>query len=156
MAPKPKYKLWEGLHLAVALALRAIDEIRELARLPGPKGEQGERGADGMGFDDLEFSFDGERTLTARFRRGEDVKEIHIRFPNVLDAGVYREGPDYVRGDGVTYAGCFWIAQKDLPQGKPDSGNGDWRLAVKKGRDGKDADSPKRGGGGGDVSVSGR
>jgi Collagen triple helix repeat (20 copies) len=56
----------------------------------------------------------------------------------VIDRGVYREGEKYAKGDGVTWGGSFWIAQKDTDS-KPDSADGSWRLAVKRGRDGADA-----------------
>ena len=39
-------------------------------------------------------------------------------------------------GDGTTWGGSFWIAQGETGE-KPDTGKG-WRLAVKKGRDGRD------------------
>ena len=44
----------------------------------------------------------------------------------------------YVRGDAVTWGGSLWIAQKET-SAKPDSPESGFRLAVKKGRDGKDA-----------------
>lgn len=62
------------------------------------------------------------------------VKEFHVPF--VIDRGVYREGQEYKAGDGVTWARNYWIATKDTTA-KPDFG-GDFRLAVKGGRDGKD------------------
>jgi hypothetical protein len=63
----------------------------------------------------------------------------------VIDRGVWREGQEYKAGDGVTWAGSYWIAQKDT-SAKPDSGDG-FRLAVKRGRDGKSADAVKLAGG---------
>ncbi len=57
-----------------------------------------------------------------------------------LDAGVYQAGKkDYEAGDGVTYGGSWWIAQMDRPSEAPGKVEGEWRLAVKRGRDGKDA-----------------
>lgn len=53
-----------------------------------------------------------------------------------------RQGVKYLEGDGVTWGGSFWIAQKDTAT-KPDGG--EWRLAVKKGRDGKDGLAGERG-----------
>lgn len=61
-------------------------------------------------------------------------EEMHIPF--VIDKGVFKEGTEYKAGDGVTWARNYWIAQKDTDQ-KPDFG-GDFRLAVKGGRDGRD------------------
>lgn len=98
-------------------------------------GEDGDPGKDGLGFDDLDVSYDGEKTVTLKFTQGERVKEFAFTMPVVIDRGVYRDGSEYKAGDGVTWGGSFWIAQKDT-SAKPDAGD-DWRLSVKRGRDGK-------------------
>lgn len=43
----------------------------------------------------------------------------------------------YQRGMAVTHDGCLWIARAET-RAKPGT-NDDWQLAVKRGRDGKDA-----------------
>ncbi len=96
----------------------------------------GKDGENGLGFDDLDALYDGEKTVTLKFSRGEKVKEFKFTLPVVIDRGIYAEGKDYMAGDGVTWGGSFWIAQKDTAS-KPGEG-GDWRLSVKKGRDGRD------------------
>ena len=63
-------------------------------------------------------------------------KSATFSMPVVLDAGYYREGDAYEKGDGVTFGGSYWIAQS-LTRTKPEIGNDEWRLAVKKGRDAK-------------------
>lgn len=98
-------------------------------------GKDGDPGNDGLGFDDLDAAYDGEKTITLTFMRGERVKEFAFTMPVVIDRGVYRDGSEYKAGDGVTWGGSFWIAQKDT-SAKPDAGD-DWRLSVKRGRDGK-------------------
>lgn len=112
----------------------------------GDPGQDGKDGADGLGFDDLEVVHDGLRTFTFRFAKGEKVKEFPFTLPVVLDCGVFKAGETYAAGDGVTWGGSFWIAQKDTTD-KPGEGDG-WRLSVKKGRDGKDgivkAEKPKQ------------
>ena len=60
-----------------------------------------------------------------------------LTLPVPLDRGVYLESKVYQRGDGVTFGGSWWIAQKDAPEGKPGT-SPDWRLACKRGRDGAD------------------
>lgn len=100
--------------------------------IPRPKD-----GLDAVGFDDLDLVEKPEGVFL-EFTRGEKVKSF--RLPVVIDRGVYKEGSVYRKGDGVTWAGSFWIAQGDA-NGRPDAGNDEWRLAVKKGRDGKDAQS---------------
>lgn len=82
---------------------------------------------------DLQLKEDG-RTVVFSFSDGEREMVREVTLPVVIDAGVYRSERGYARGDGVTFGGSFWIAQKDAP-GKPGESEG-WRLAVKKGRDG--------------------
>lgn len=115
--------------------LRMVKEAVDA--VPKPK-----NGMDGFGFDDLTVEFDGERTALLKFVKGEKAKEFPIVLPMVIDRGVFKEGNEYVRGDGVTWGGSFWIAQKQTRQ-KPGEGDG-WRLAVKKGRDGKEVVSLPR------------
>lgn len=111
---------------------------RAVDRIPRPAdGKDGRDGSDGLGFDDLSVEQNSERGAVVRFARGSQVKEFQLSFPVVLDRGVYKAESDYQRGDAVTWGGSLWIAQKDAPGDKPGEGDG-WRLAVKKGRDGKD------------------
>lgn len=100
---------------------------------PGMKGTDGRDGADGLGFDDLDL-VEREKGLMLRFARGDAVKEYPL--PVVIDQGVWREG-SYAKGSGTSWAGSFWIAQRDTSD-KPDTPESGWRLAVKRGRDGKD------------------
>lgn len=111
--------------------MKAIEtQVKEaVAAIPKPQD-----GKDGVGFDDMRME-EREDGCFLVFERGETVKEFRV--PVVIDRGVYSAGRLYRRGDGVTWAGSFWIAQEDTTE-KPDTGKG-WRLAVKKGRDGKDA-----------------
>jgi hypothetical protein len=61
-----------------------------------------------------------------------------VRTSSVLDRGVWREA-SFEKGDGVSYAGSFFIAQRDTQPGeKPEDGSNAWRLAVKRGRNGQD------------------
>lgn len=119
---------------------RAADVLqRSIDRLPKPAdGKDGRDGADGFSLDDLQVDFDGERTVTLRFERGALKREYTLMLPVVIDRGVYTEARGYVRGDGVTWAGSFWIAQR-ATSAKPDASD-DWRLAVRKGRDGKNGE----------------
>ncbi|HFX2801147.1 TPA: hypothetical protein ACID7X_002169 [Pseudomonas aeruginosa] len=85
---------------------------------------------------DLALGEDG-RTVTVKMQAGDVVVEKSVRIASVIDRGVFSAEKSYEQGDGTTYGGCYWIAQKDAPEGVP-GGSADWRLAVKKGRDGKD------------------
>jgi hypothetical protein len=103
----------------------------------GLDGKDGAAGLDGLGFDDIEVRHDGERALTIAFVRGEAKKEFTVDVPAIIDRGVWRDGP-HKAGDGVTWDGSWFVAQKDTDKrpGTPDSG---WRLAAKRGRDGASA-----------------
>jgi hypothetical protein len=110
---------------ATDLLQKAVD------RFPKPRD-----GLDGLGFDDLEILFDGERTTTYRLARGEQVKEWTFTDPRLIDRGVYVRGRPYARGDGVTWSGHYWIAQRATEEPPVEAGDA-WRLAVRRGRDGK-------------------
>jgi integrin beta 3 len=118
----------------------------------GKPGERGQKGEPGRNAADLTYlqnyaaeqvgrafktatvtTSDGGRTL--RWAIGETVHEIKTAI--VLDAGVWKEGATYVAGDGVTLGGSFFIAQAETAA-KPGKSD-DWRLAVKRGSDGRDA-----------------
>ena len=110
---------------------RAVDRIQKPA-----DGKDGRNGVDGLGFDDLSVEYDGERRIALKFSRGDICKQFAVDIPVVLDRGVYKPDSEYQKGDAVTWGGSLWIAQKDGPESKPGE-DGGWRLAVKKGRDGK-------------------
>ncbi|MDP9991973.1 hypothetical protein J2W28_001001 [Variovorax boronicumulans] len=73
----------------------------------------------------------------------QEVKEFNM--PVVLYRGIFKEGDAYEAGDSVTWGGSTWIALQDTGS-KPDSVDGTWRLAVKRGSPGKDAMPVKSGG----------
>ena len=117
----------------------------------GKEGERGPKGEPGRNASDLTLlqdhiderveraieamtvtSLDGGRTL--RFAFGSKLREIKTAL--VLDAGVWKEGTTYAAGDGVTLGGSFFIAQT-ATSAKPGKSD-DWRLAVKRGNDGRD------------------
>ncbi len=102
-------------------------------RMPKPKD-----GRDALPLEsfDLALGEDG-RTVTVKMQAGETVIEKSVKIASVMDRGVYSSEGSYEKGDGTTYGGCYWIAQKDAPAGAPGA-SADWRMAVKKGRDGKD------------------
>ena len=110
---------------------------RAVDRIPRPAdGKDGRDGVDGLGFDDLSVDHDGERRIALKFTRAGICKEFAVELPVVLDRGVYKAEGEYQKGDAVTWGGSLWIAQKDGPESKPGE-DWSWRLAVKKGRDGK-------------------
>ncbi len=105
----------------------------------GADGLPGEPGKDGFSLDDFDVNVgDDGRTIEMSFGEGEKKLIAEMKFPVVLYRGVYKEGDDYSAGDSATWGGSLWIAERDT-KAKPDSPDSGWRLAVKKGRDGKDA-----------------
>lgn len=100
-------------------------------------GEKGKDGRDGFGFDDMDACvLDDDRTIELSFRRGDEEKCFTFKWPTPIDRGVYKAGGHYEAGDAVTWGGSLWIAQR-ATDAKPDTPESGWRLAVKKGRDGK-------------------
>lgn len=160
MIPAAQYTLNETIGVCLAMCHRALDEVRALALIPGPPGPQGKSGAPGekgakgdpgrnaadlvalqtyieervdRAFKSATVTtLDGGRTL--RWAIGDTVHEIKTAI--VLDAGGWKNGKTYVPGDGVSLAGSFYIAQVETTSKPPSD---DWRLAVRSGRDGHDA-----------------
>lgn len=136
------------LHLAKALLdleRRNQDVLaKAIANIPAPAA--GKDGADGLGFDDLNVEFDGLRTLSLKFVRGEQTKTFDFVIPAVIDKGFYAQGTNYTKGDGVTFGGSYWIAKQDEPTSKPGDGvSDDWTLAARKGRDGSKGEAGPEG-----------
>lgn len=90
------------------------------------------------GISKIDIDYDGERKSVIRVEKASgSVLEKSIKIPSLIDKGVYSQSNSYEKGDGLTYGGSYWIVQKDNPEGSPGSSN-DFRLAVKRGRDGKE------------------
>lgn len=107
---------------------------RAVDRMPVPRD-----GRDALPLESFDLSLgDDDRTVTVKMQAGETVIEKSIRVASIIDRGIYKAAGDYEKGDAVTHGGCLWIAQHDNPEGAPGMGGKGWRLAVKKGRDGKD------------------
>lgn len=108
--------------------------------MDGRDGADGRNGKDGLQLDDFAASIKDGRTLAITMTLSDGsiaTKELPLR-GMVLDKGIYKAGTSYEHGDSVTYAGSYWIAQR-ATEASPGNGSSDWRLAVKRGRDGKDA-----------------
>lgn len=108
--------------------------------IDGRDGSDGLHGKDGLQIDDFDAAIIDGRTLELSLTLSDGlVKTKQLPLSGmVVDRGVFRAGAKHTHGDAVTFAGSYWIAQCDT-ENAPGSGSPDWRLAVKKGRDGKDA-----------------
>jgi hypothetical protein len=97
----------------------------------------GKDGEDGLGFDDMDAKYNGERGVTLTFARGDSVKEFTFRLPVVMDRGYWREGFKAEQGDAVTHGGTLWIALRDNAAKPCLENKDDWRIGARKGRDGR-------------------
>lgn len=67
---------------------------------------------------------------------GRTAMQQEFSVPAMVYRGVFVEGTEYVQGDMATWAGSLWHCDQKTAD-KPGDG-GAWRLAAKRGRDGKD------------------
>ncbi len=134
--PKPHYTLWQAITAALATALKALEEVRELRREPGPQGDPGPPGKDAIKVGDLKAAYDFDtRKLTLTLQAGTETKSVDVvRTGKVIYRGVYKEGVDCDLGDMWTFGGSCWHCNAPTKD-KPGSGSKDWTLAVKQGRD---------------------
>lgn len=118
---------------------RAMDLIhRCIDRIEKPRdGKDGKDGRDALSLEHLSASLreDG-RTVDFVFDDGTTRKEYALVFPVIKYRGVWKQGDDYFQGDTVTWGGSSWIAMRHTTS-KPETDDS-WRLAVKRGRDGRD------------------
>ncbi len=132
------FKLGQVVGKDVDMAEVMTTITKAVEALPKPKD-----GVDGIGFDNMDILFDEEtKELVVSGEYGDRAKQWKLFVPVLVDRGVFDEKHGrYLKGDGVTYGGSFWIAQKetDARPGIDDN----WRLSVKKGKDGKDGKIPE-------------
>jgi hypothetical protein len=112
---------------------------KSLGPVCGKDGLPGKDGRDGIALDSFEaVVLDDDRTIELKFASGDVERVASFKWPTIIDRGVYKAGDTYEPGDAATWGGSLWIAQRSTTD-KPDGPDSGWRLAVKKGRDGKDA-----------------
>jgi collagen type III alpha len=92
-----------------------------------------------------EWAEDGRKVAIAvRMTNGQTaVKTLDV--PVTMDRGVYQEAKGYAKGDGVTWDGSWWLAQRSVQPGEKPGACDGWRLAVKRGRDGIKGERGERG-----------
>lgn len=127
-------------------------EIVALARAIAPiikSIPRGRDGRDGLGIEDATLFFDDDRGFVVRLTNGERVKDFIVPLP--YDAGVWESGKTYAAGAGVTWDGQWWIAVKETTSA-PGEANPDWRLAVRRGKQGREGKPGKDGAPGKDLT----
>ncbi len=120
----------EQARWALDFERRAQDVLqRAVDRIPAPR--------DALAVDqfDAVLAEDG-RTLTVSLGAGELAKSVTLRIPSILDRGIFSPGKAYAAGDAVSWGGNLWLAQAETST-MPTEGDPTWRLAVRKGRDGR-------------------
>jgi integrin beta 3 len=127
---------------ALDLERRNADTIqRAVDLIPRPRdgidGKDGAPGRDGISLDDVDLGTEGDRAFVLRLRAGEQIKTARLAIPALIDRGVYAIASAYEAGDGVTYGGDYWFAQRAAAPGESPGKSDAWRLAVRKGRDGR-------------------
>jgi hypothetical protein len=69
----------------------------------------------------------------------ERIKQLESRPHGAIFVGPYEPGRQYALGDGVQYQGGYWVCQTSTRTSPGDGGN-HWKLAVRRGKSGRDAD----------------
>jgi integrin beta 3 len=133
-------------HLALSLAGGETRVIGQVVGTDGKDGKDGEPGPPGLGFEDLDAKLgpDG-RTLVLSLTRGDLTQSFELPLPTLVYRGVFSEkrAGGYEAGDVVTWGGSAYVCTEPTKE-KPETREGDaaWKLAVKRGRDGKDFAGP--------------
>mgnify|MGYP003477076738 CR=1 FL=1 len=108
--------------------------------LPGRAGTAGEPGKDGSSIHSIAIERSDKRSYNLIVRDTDGGRwELPMKLDGmVMDAGVHRPGEAYEKGDAVTHGGNYWVANVDTKASPGTSP--DWRLVVRRGKDGKDAE----------------
>jgi hypothetical protein len=122
----------------------------------GVDGRDGRDGIDGAGIADAFIGRDGELVLTfddgriknlgAGFAKDISADAIRLMVSEAV-AGMWKgvfEPRAYKRGDWITHGGSLFVAVRDTaPEDRPSPDSEAWKIALRRGRDGKDAAPPK-------------
>jgi len=136
----PRVQLLEAQALELVALRERVAILETRAPVPGPAGDpgrdglDGRDGADGIRLDDLQATYDGDRTLTLTLGAGAVTKSIPLTLPIPRYQGVYTDGRGYAVGDLVTWEGSTWHCQRPTSSRPGDRAEA-WRLMVKRGRD---------------------
>ncbi|WP_336334628.1 phage portal protein [Pseudomonas putida] len=95
------------------------------------------------GIDSAAVEQSGERgfELALVLSSGAEVRK-KLDLPVMIYRGVFSPG-EYLPGDTVTWAGSLWHCEDPTSDKPGEAGSKGWRLAVKRGRDGKDGTNGK-------------
>ncbi|PPC63917.1 phage portal protein [Pantoea sp. ICBG 1758] len=90
------------------------------------------------GLNDIDVNVEGDRHFTVRMSKSNgETEERDFTLPVMIYRDVYQAGQTYYPGDCVTFGGSIWHCYEETDNRPNDVGSTGWRLAVKKGRDGR-------------------
>jgi len=124
--PAPHYSIWQSIAASLSLATRAIQEVRALAREPGPAGPPG---ADSM-------------------VPGPPGPEPYVGEV----CGLFDPAREYRKYDLVMLGGSEWRARHDAPGALPGPG---WALSASAGKAGQKGEQGQRGPAGSAATIAG-
>lgn len=136
----------DGIGLAGAMIDREGNLIVTLAngeaKSLGPVvGKDGQNGKDGVGFESLEVSFDGE-AIVHEYKSADRVFTQRFPIQIMKHIGFWRDGMEAKSGNTATDNGSLWLCVKDTTE-RPAYNSDAWTLAARKGRDGLDKTDAK-------------
>lgn len=162
----PQYTAWEAIHTALALAARALEEVRSVARTPGPAGKEGLPGKDGAAgkmpivreWTDGSVHYQSDVVVhggstyqalrdTAKAPPHDDWRCLASSGRDGLSfniRGTYAEAETYRTMDVVALNYASFAARKDNPGPCPGDG---WQLIAGQGKQGKPGDRGPSGNG---------
>jgi integrin beta 3 len=162
----PQYTLTDAMGVCLAMCRRCLDEVRALARLPGPPGQEGKRGLKGDKGESGARGEPGKQGPAGRDgapgepgrqgvpgpagERGQRGPEGECGPPGPVGppaypgraCGLYDAQTEYRALDVVTLNGSEWRARCDKPGPLPGD---DWLLGAKKGEPGRPGPSGPQG-----------
>lgn len=127
-------------HLIASLSDGTTKDLGEIIGKDGRDGKKGADGKDGFNLEDFDIERgEDNRSIILKFERGDLRHEYELDLKTPGYCGVFKEGTEYRVGDMVTWGGSVWHCDEPTTT-KPDAKDSKaWTLAVRRGRDGKDA-----------------
>ena len=100
----------------------------------GRDGKDGRDGVDGKSYEGHEIAYDA--VTHEGVIRAPNGQETRFPLPGIIGRGYWRDGLRAKTGEAWTHDGTLWIAKRDNDS-KPCTGNDDWFIGARKGRDGE-------------------
>jgi len=90
------------------------------------------------GLNDISVNLENDRIFTFNLSQSNgEVQTKTFSLPVMIYRDVYQPGRTYQEGDCVTFGGSIWHCYKATSDRPNEAGSSGWKLAVKRGRDGR-------------------